>query len=212
MGTLQLERHMMSGYHARLPKMYQECAYIESSGHAYIDTGITIADLTMDIDFSMVGDYSGVCQLAGAYNLGSPNRWQVLTCTANGFAYDIENYNQAPYNVPYDNEKHNILFYTANQHAIYFDDTIIAGSYDSIQDVSRADVYLFCSNGQARAEFFSNARVYYCKMVKNGTTVVREFVPCYAKSTGEAGLYDLVTKQFFGNNNGVGQFTHGADV
>lgn len=212
MGTLHIERRAMPCNHARLPHYLQECEYIESTGNAYIATGITCADLTMDIDFQMVGEYSKVSQLAGVYNFGSPNRWQVCTCCSKGFAYDIENYNQASYDIPYDNEKHNILFYTANQHAIYFDNKIIAGSYDSIQDTERAEVYLFCSNGQRNAEFFSNAKVYYCKMIKNGTTVVREFIPCYRKDNGEAGLYDLVSQTFFRNQASSGAFLKGSDI
>lgn len=212
MGALHIERRAMPCNHARLPHYLQECEYIESTSHAFIASGITCADLTIDIDFQMVGAYSNVCQVAGSYNGGSPNRWQVCTCCSKGFAYDIENYNQASYDIPYDNNKHNILFYTANQHAIYFDNKIIAGSYDSIQDSSRPEVYIFCSNGNRGAEFFSNARIYYAKMVKDGVNVVREFIPCYRKDTGEAGLYDLVSKTFFGNSNSSGAFIHGGDV
>lgn len=53
-------------------------------------------------------------------------------------------------------------------------------------------------------------RYYYLKMYMDGE-LVRDFVPCYRKSDGEIGMYDLVSNSFF-TNAGSGTFEKGDDV
>lgn len=50
----------------------------------------------------------------------------------------------------------------------------------------------------------------YIKLTKDGNTLV-EVVPCYRKSDGKIGMYDLVSGQFL-VNAGDGAFLKGADV
>ncbi len=52
--------------------------------------------------------------------------------------------------------------------------------------------------------------LYYAKASVNGTPKF-EMIPCYRKSDGVIGMYDLVNKKFF-TNAGTGSFTKGADV
>lgn len=41
--------------------------------------------------------------------------------------------------------------------------------------------------------------------------LVRDFIPCYRKSDGVIGLYDLVNDVFY-TNLGTGQFTKGKNI
>ena len=50
----------------------------------------------------------------------------------------------------------------------------------------------------------------YFKVLSNGNLLC-DLVPCYRKSDGEIGMYDLVSKTFL-TNAGTGTFTKGADV
>ena len=47
------------------------------------------------------------------------------------------------------------------------------------------------------------AKLYSCQIYDNGT-LVRDYVPCMT-ADGEVGLYDVVTRMFFGNA-GTGVF------
>ena len=52
-------------------------------------------------------------------------------------------------------------------------------------------------------------KLYYWK-IYDGTTIIRDFIPCYRKSDGEIGLYDLVEEKFY-TNQGSGTFLKGED-
>ena len=53
-------------------------------------------------------------------------------------------------------------------------------------------------------------RWYYVKIF-DGDLILRNFIPCYKKSSGEIGMYDTVSKEFF-TNQGTGTFLKGNDV
>ena len=53
-------------------------------------------------------------------------------------------------------------------------------------------------------------KTYYFKIYKN-KKLIRHFIPCYRKSDGVIGLYDLVNDVFY-TNSGTGEFEKGADV
>lgn len=55
------------------------------------------------------------------------------------------------------------------------------------------------------------AKINKVKMWDNNI-LVRDMVPVYKKSNNEAGMYDLVSNEFYGNASGSGAFTHGNDV
>ncbi|MGN1207950.1 MAG: hypothetical protein ACI4TI_00580, partial [Christensenellales bacterium] len=51
---------------------------------------------------------------------------------------------------------------------------------------------------------FAQAKMYSCKIYESGV-LVRDFIPVFNTTTNKAGLFDKVTKQFFGNV-GTGDF------
>lgn len=67
-------------------------------------------------------------------------------------------------------------------------------------ELSNKPQYLFAvnNNGNPDNTLGGRLRVYHLAFIENGS-VVREFIPCKRKSDSKAGLYDLVTKQFFSN-------------
>ena len=50
---------------------------------------------------------------------------------------------------------------------------------------------------------YGDVRLYSFKMY-SGSQLVRNFIPCYRKSDGEVGLYDIVGEQFYYNQSGHG--------
>lgn len=56
---------------------------------------------------------------------------------------------------------------------------------------------------QARTSDSSRCRIYFAKFYLDGKKV-RDFVPCYFRTTGTVGLFDKVTGRFFTNDNPAG--------
>ena len=65
-------------------------------------------------------------------------------------------------------------------------------------------------NSDVRYEENGFYKLYGCKMWENGV-LIRDFIPCYSRSNGIPGLYDLVNKKFY-SNAGYGTFTKGPEV
>ena len=78
------------------------------------------------------------------------------------------------------------------------------------------NIFIFANHNSSRGS--SNAamqnidamRLYRFKLYDNGY-LVRDFVPCYRKATGENGLYDLVNSVFY-TNKGTGSFSRGSNI
>ena len=67
-------------------------------------------------------------------------------------------------------------------------------------------IYLFAVNDQGSVQYPASVRIFYCKIYDN-ETLIRDYLPCISPN-GEAGLYDLVSDQFYGNS-GTGTFLPG---
>ena len=57
----------------------------------------------------------------------------------------------------------------------------------------------------------SISKIYYFKIYDNNNNLICDLVPCYRKSDGVIGMYDLVS-DVFRTNLGTGTFTKGPDV
>jgi hypothetical protein len=73
------------------------------------------------------------------------------------------------------------------------------------------DLYLFAQNYNGSPRFGAIRRIHYFKYYDKNDTLICDLVPCYRKSDGVIGMYDLVRKIFL-TNVGTGSFTKGADV
>lgn len=70
--------------------------------------------------------------------------------------------------------------------------------------------YVFALDSAGRAMSISNIKMFAFTIKDNGVTVIN-LIPCYHKSTGEVGMYDVATKTFL-TNQGDGEFQKGNDV
>lgn len=76
--------------------------------------------------------------------------------------------------------------------------------------VSTNNFWIFSSNTPDYETLPCNARLWYFKIYDSASgNLVRDFVPVKIADTGEVGLYDKVTKSFFGNASGNGAFIAG---
>lgn len=195
------------GSSARLPSTYQEVTYIQSSGTQYFNTGF-YANGNSGYKFKFNnGETSGV--LFGAYNSAwtngsgyyhnnSSSQYEYFHYWANVAIFALRG---SPINTyEYDIEKGSI--YSPTGSAIYTSgDKTFTINYPT---------YLLAGNwGGTNAEQPLSCRLYYFQILDNGI-LVHDYVPCYRKSDGEIGLYDLINNTFL-TNAGTGTFGKGED-
>ncbi len=189
-----------------LPDGYTQVEYIESTGTQWIDTGVAGSNnANFEIDFltkSVVGPSStdfgtifGACVLTSTrINLGTWNSSQVTT--GGEMCWGSGNYN--PYitsNVRMQVSIKGTTLTTPNG------TQAVSGSF-----TTGCNIWLFCRNYNGTADQFSKTQLYSFK-IYNGSTLIRDFVPCL-DSSGVAGLYDTVNNKFY-RNSGSGVFSYG---
>ena len=179
-----------------LPSGYTQLAYIKSSGAQYIDTGVAAAkdlkvEAIMDVD-----EGSSWIMILGDYTSSKYFSWW-----ANG------NLAHA-----YFGSKDGTLTFSAGKHTYIADGPNnkweIDGTSITLEPASNdfsgtgGTLYLFSvHNGGSYTR--ASAKLYSCKIYKNGT-LIRDFVPC-RNASGTLGLYDLINNGFYANA-GSGDF------
>ena len=73
------------------------------------------------------------------------------------------------------------------------------------------NLYLFAQNYKGVARFGGERKISAFKYYDKNNNLKCDLVPCYRKSDGVIGMYDLITEAFF-TNAGSGSFTKGANV
>ena len=181
-----------------IPDAYQQIEYIQTTGTQYINTGITTEAIwEYDIQYTKSklatrqlmghggtsGEYWGITD--GYYGMSLLKTSDVPA--GNRDIYRVENY-EGGGNV-YIN---GILAYN--------------NSYDSRTIGKEAQIFAIEGN------YANYCKLYSCKVYdKDGTTLLRDYVPAIRNEDDAIGLYDRVTNTFF-INNGTGEFVIGEDI
>lgn len=192
-----------------LPSGYKQLEYIESSGTQYIDTGVTgrgglsTEAKAMPLTEETTGLLSCRSETEGRVYLG----FRVYNSHINlGFKSEIQS---AVTVVP--NKVYTATYDTKNNIGkVILDGTeIINTSIDSSFN-SGYTMYMFGTNAHTGIVAYAALRAYYLIIKDENNTLVRDFVPCQ-NASGEYGMYDMITKKFFGNA-GTGTFIGGPEV
>lgn len=201
-----------------IPVEYQEVEYIQTTGTQFIDTGFKPTPLTktrMEWMFTSTTVQQRVFAVAqsgtgliyqmyanGAFGMGvayqdNTGQWTNAntTITANEkMIYELDGKNKKATGYRGDGTQvgtRNLSSYTATQVATYPLHLMAEAKTDG-----------------TGARNYSTGRFYSCK-IWDDDVLVRDFVPCYRKTDGTAGLYDKVNGVFY-ENAGTGVFTVGA--
>lgn len=211
-------RHTIS-----LPSEYQRIQYLESTGTQYINTGKIPTDNTrMQLKYYTTSNGSFYC--AGARSGGSTiyfaqsgaTSGAKVSCTVNGTSVTAEDSEGVDFKRVSSGQLFEIMIQTNTDstydysivdytHNKYFRRTGV--SYTPMGTVSNP-ICLFAFNSSYVVS--GTNRCYYFKLYRDGRIIV-DGVPCYRKSDGVAGLYDLVTGTFL-TNSGSGEFVKGPDI
>lgn len=184
---------------------YTRVEYIESDGNQYIDTGVPVNATPVEYDFKYaLANTTQHDKYVTGFKAGN------LVASFgiyNGKIYTSYGKDTAAYHatIPADTEPHEIK---VNATGTYVDGVYMKPTdYTMSVSSGTGNHYIFQryygTTWLQRGAF----RVYYFKLYHTDGTLIRDFVPCKS-SDGEYGLWDNVTKQFFGNQ-GTGTFVSG---
>ena len=188
-----------------LPEGYTQLNYIQSSGTQFIGTGvIPDIDTKIIINFTplAIGSDDVMCGVIKP-NIAIGYKTGFITGgfkNDTGYSVDVP---ESVVNTTYDAEIFNGHFVLNGEDHVFDAVTsysttrsiyLFAGSYATVSDGAYGKV---------------TAKLSMCK-IYTGNTLLRNFIPCMNPS-GEIGLYDLVSKEFFGNI-GTGTFIAGEEV
>ena len=193
-----------------LPEGYTQLDYIQSTGTQYIDTGAVFTNglrFMGKINLASTTTSSVKTAIFGAHNAAEPYGRSYLGVDAsknfevgggNGYAY----YRGITISTNTD--------YTIDVSNIPGQGYLLVNDIDGTQTGGQAyaapfsdrTIWLFDVNTTNSSWFTKSAmKLYYAKFYDDTGNLIRNFTPCKNPS-GEVGLYDYVTKSFYGNAGG----------
>ena len=210
-------RRAISGKKTRLPSEYQEVEYIEGTGTQYIATNFRVNSNNNDkirlyVD-EMLVQY-GSWQLTGS-SLDGQNA--IYVGITNKFVYygvgndkvvkeigDTEYAKRYVYDLDIKHSTYKVLDYEDNNYIVSL--TTLSKDLGNFT-LGGLELWFMGYSGESRLHL---SKLFSGKIYENDI-LQRDFVPCYRKSDGEIGMYDIVNGVFY-TNAGSGTFLKGADV
>ena len=203
---------------SRIPSEYQEVEYIKAASGigAYINLGFAFdTAATVKLGLYLSSDFSAAYPFGAAESSGKYRC--MITAPYDGSSYI---YGYGSTGSTYQPARINGTANAINEieYSIKSGKLIIScqprGSTDTNTSVSftmTSNLLLFAQNYNGSARFGRARQIHYFKYYDKTDTLICDLVPCYRKSDGVIGMYDIVSKKFF-TNVGSGTFTKGADV
>ena len=197
---------------SKLPSLYQEVEYIESTGTQYIDTGVIPNQNTgFDIIYltkSTIGN-RGYGSIMGARTDSKVNELQLTTYTENTSQYQgVFRYIDSSYNAGISANKKMRTTLIGNN---YSSGSLTPMSFSlGYKFEASVPITVFALNENGTVKQHGKSQLYSLKLY-NGNTLIRNFVPCYRKKDGVIGLFDTVQNRFY-TNLGTENFKKGKDI
>lgn len=183
---------------------YQMVEYIESTGTQYINTGILASSkikLEMGGVFKYVADHT---YITGARRAARSSAFAIFS---NSSVYEFQYNNRSWTGLSRTDDKIEISL--SGNGDIYVGN-VLKTSFNVANTPSDYNILIFGVKTGRTVEYGSGHQIYYYKLYEDGV-LVRDFVPCYGKTNGEIGLFDLVEGKFYANE-GTGTFLKGKDI
>ena len=192
------------------PEPYEKVDFIQSGENQYINTNITpSSDLEyFKITFNLqnpisTSGFGGVfgAEVSGVRSGGIRILSFAVTDGGQGVIYGNEFNPHLQQNKKITLELKNKIYTTSEGDREEFT--------DFVQYSTNRKILLFAIQGTS-VSYKSKMKLYEFKMGMNENNLVIDLIPVLNKQTGEYGMYDTISKQFFGNL-GTGAFSGGND-
>ncbi len=184
---------------------YDTINYIQSTGTQYIDTGVTdIEGITCEFkaNWQSYGKVVGQCELEAPYGRNS-----AYLTSMNNWMLDYGDFNPTFGSAALNNDY--LVKYCTNIGNAYIDvDGNRLGESRNETTLSPSNLWIFTTKYDLNLNSLTEAKLYSCKIWGHQGNLLRDFIPVRNVYTGEVGLLDKVSGQFFGNS-GTGNFVAG---
>ena len=188
-----------------IPDGYTALEYIQSSGGQYIDTGVMPnQDTRVVMDAYLQKSATGATYFISLAEYEPQAYYQVRIISSaqyltSDFGNNSKNFAEIPLPGRYVIDKNKNLCTVGSES--------VSNNANGFH--SQSNLLLLAGTTTAGDRSASPGIIYACQIYDDGA-LTRDFIPCRDKM-GNAGLYDLVGKQFYGNA-GSGAFTAGPEV
>lgn len=197
-----------------LPNIYQQAEWVEAavSVGAYIDLGFTF-----DTSARVEMEYWFFEGQTNAYPFGAvENSGSLRCCTSIPYSGELRTYvygsNGSTYitSTFYSNDygKSEFVFYFIKgglQGVNITQETSSTPNKSQVEFIMTSNLYLFAQNYNGSPRFGQARRIGYFRYYDKTGICICDLVPCYRKTDGVIGMYDLARKMFF-TNIGTGSF------
>lgn len=192
-----------------LPNEYQQVEYIQTTGTQYIDSGVPLKNKLKTIVDWIYEDTSGSNSYTGGH-IGSPgNRWLIGSQRQNKQYFFAVGTGNTTTGVQFGNRDVVEAYWADRASYIKINGVQSTFTFDHLVlgEEPNYTFYISAVNRDGNASSRSKLTIYNWKFYQDDI-LIRDFIPCYRKSDRVAGLYDVVTGEFY-TNDGTGEFIVG---
>ena len=189
---------------SKLPDGYDELEYIESTGTQWIDTGVSSSIIyKLQFNYMPIGNVSTYDTYLG----GTLDNFTLARYSSNSTAYLRLRTTEISHSINVYTNAINTLIIDGNQKTItHNNQTFTTQAVGALQSTT-GNLFIGNHNSTTNSRP-SKTRIYGLILYDSSDEILRNYVPAVNKSTGKAGLYDLVNGVFYGNS-GTGDFVEG---
>ena len=204
------------GSPARLPGAYQEVEFIRADTGigAYINLGFAFdTAATIKIGMYMSSDEAATYPFGAAENSGVSRCMISAPYIGAAYFYAYAGSTYQSGTVEYVKESLNEFVYTLGLTNVSMVNNTNGSTRTNtcVATEMTSDLYLFAQNYNGSLRYGGARQIHYFKYFDKEGNRICDLVPCYRKSDGVIGMYDIAAQKFF-TNVGGGYFTKGADV
>lgn len=205
-----------AGLEARLPYEYQEVEYLEATGEQWIDTGRKLEDdkYAIDVTFRNNSPHVNFDPVFGTFGgIDAQNGYRLIKGDKEGRAC-ISAYTTMSDFYPslewVDNTIYNVHIERGN---VTRNNITINDSKKIEKTHSTSTLKLFHNGQDGSTSYQRHTELYiYHFVLKHDGNIIFNLIPCYRKSDHKAGMYDLVSGEFFVNQGTGADFILGSKV
>ena len=202
--------YTFSGWTVRIPGEYTELQYIESTRTQYIDTGYALQETdSVEVDYYLT-NLSATSDkfIIGQRSTGAssdPGMW--VETYSNSNTWYVRYGSTSSVNKTFANSEQSGTFIVKKQSFSINGTEVLQPGYTSMPSGS---LTIFGRLNSGNTFYGSYVRISSVR-IKNGTTLLHNYVPVKRKSDNVLGMYDTVSKTFF-TNAGSETFIEGPAV
>ena len=204
--TNQGEGEFVKSYN--LPSEYQQVEYIENNAENYFEIDFLPNQNTSSKGKFQITNTSLGRVLFGSRTSSSQNFYGFNWGGGTPYKYYNSYMSGLLVNTPTIDD--GIHTFEKRKRELYVDDKLINTHTYTSNWQSNLKLIVFACNTNGAIGLWAIARIFYLQIF-DGDNLAIDLVPCYRKSDGEIGMYDLVNSVFY-TNDGKGTFLKGNNV